>query len=106
MRADPQPPAETHGVEVAQPFALPGAVGHLARAQERRIDAEGAAQRTYGPVAIRFRWEQGLDVGRRPEPELSRRRLEDGRDVTIVRIDEGDRDRSAGEAGRLGVLRR
>ena len=31
-RADPQPRTEAHGVKIAQPFALPGAIGNRARA--------------------------------------------------------------------------
>lgn len=106
MRADPQPPAESHRVEVAQPFALPGPVGHLARVQESRIEGERAAQGANDRVAIDVGRKEGLDACGRPEPKLSGRGLEDGRGVPIVRIDEGDGDRSAGETGRLRVLRR
>ena len=93
-------------MKIAQPLALPGAIGHLTRPQARRIQAERATQPARDRPAIRIGREECLDASRRPEPELARCRLEDRRGVTMIRIDERDGDGSAGEAGGLGIVRR
>jgi len=93
-------------MEIAQPLALPGAIGHRARAQERRIEAELATQLAHDEIAIRLWRKERLDASGRPEAEFPRCRLEDRADVTLIRIDERDGNGSAGEAGGLGVVGR
>ncbi len=77
------------------------------RPPRARAGALGVAGRARGSARDDCRrdrhrgWKQCLDARRRPEPELSGRRLEDRRGVAIVRIDERHGERAAGEAGLL-----
>ena len=72
-RADPQPAPEAHGVEVAQPFALPDPIGHRARPQSQRLDPERgapASRSVRAPASLGA--EQRLQPGLRPQAHLAR----------------------------------
>ena len=77
MRADPESLAEAHGVEVAQPFALPDAILDASDSMSSRAQARGTrpacAPGSSACVDVR---KQRLQPCRRPQPELARQRLE------------------------------
>ena len=96
---DPQPPAEAHGMEVLQPFALPHPIGQAFGADGVRGNAERLGQHDDGGGVRSLGVEHRLQHGLRPEPQFTGRRLEDG---VIHRVGQRHGQRASGEAGVLG----
>ena len=90
VRHDPQPAPEAHGVEILQPFALPGAIGDVLGADALRRQLQRAGQRDDGLGPGRFGRKQRLHHGLRPQADLARRGFEDG---VVHRV--GERHRHA-----------
>ena len=98
---DPQALAETHRVEVAQPFALPDAVRERLEREPLAGNAQHVRKARDEFLRRRVERKQRLQPRVRPQPEFARRRLED-RVVALIGV--RHRERAELEAGVLDAL--
>ncbi len=96
MRADPQAPAETHGMEVAQPFAFPYAVSDGLVLQGCGVELQCLGQLPRNQSGRDIAAEQRLQPRGGPQPHLADRRLQH---CIIAQIAEGYRQRAEFKAG-------
>ena len=100
---DPQAPPETHGMEVAQPFAFPDAVGQRLEREAFGLDAQHV--REAGDQVIRrgIERKQRLQPRMRPQAKFAGSRFEN-RIVALVGVRDGDgAELEAGLLDALGV---